>query len=65
MRRARSCSGHGWGRSEITANPKDTKDHEKGVWTLPPELVLGDKDRARYAARGESDRMTLKFVKPE
>jgi predicted methyltransferase len=51
-------------RSEINANPKDTKDYAKGVWTLPPGFAEGDKDRARYAAIGESDRMTLKFVKP-
>ena len=50
-------------RSEINANPKDTKDHPKGVWTLPPSFALGDVDRAKYAAIGESDRMTLKFVK--
>jgi len=52
------------GRSEINANPRDTKDYEKGVWTLPPAYRLGDKDRAKYAAIGESDRFTLKFVKP-
>lgn len=51
-------------RSEVNANPKDTKDYEKGVWTLPPVLREGEKDRARYLAIGESDRMTLKFVKP-
>jgi predicted methyltransferase len=50
-------------QSEINANPKDTKDYEKGVWTLPPTFELGDKDREKYAAIGESDRMTLKFVK--
>lgn len=50
--------------SEINANPKDTADYPKGVWTLPPNYAEGDKDRARYAAIGESDRMTLKFVKP-
>ncbi len=50
--------------SEINANPKDTKDYPKGVWTLPPTLTLGDKDRAKYLAIGESDRMTLRFVKP-
>ena len=50
--------------SEINANPKDTKDYEKGVWTLPPRFAEGDVDRAKYAAIGESDRMTLKFVKP-
>jgi predicted methyltransferase len=50
--------------SEINANPKDTKDYPQGVWTLPPVLREGDKDRAKYLAIGESDRMTLKFVKP-
>ena len=52
------------GKSEINANPKDTKNYEKGVWTLPPTLDLGDKDREKYVAIGESDRMTLNFVKP-
>lgn len=52
------------GKSEVNANPKDNADHEKGVWTLPPVLANGDKDRAKYLAIGESDRMTLKFVKP-
>ena len=52
------------GESEINANPKDTKDYPKGVWTLPPNLTEGEKDRAKYVAIGESDRMTLKFVKP-
>ena len=51
-------------KSEVNANPKDTKDYEKGVWTLPPTLTLGDVDRAKYVAIGESDRMTLRFVKP-
>ena len=51
-------------RSELLANPKDTKDWPKGVWTLPPTYALKDKDRAKYQAIGESDRMTLKFVKP-
>jgi predicted methyltransferase len=50
--------------SEINANPKDTKDHPKGVWTLPPMVRLGDKNRDQYMAIGESDRMTLKFIKP-
>ena len=50
-------------QSEINANPKDTKDYPKGVWTLPPTLTLGDQDRAKYLAIGESDRMTLRFVK--
>lgn len=52
------------GRSEINANPRDTKDYAKGVWTLPPVLREGETDRAKYLAIGESDRMTLKFVKP-
>lgn len=52
------------GASEINANPKDTTDYPRGVWTLPPRLVEGDKDREKYLAIGESDRMTLKFVKP-
>lgn len=51
-------------KSEINANPKDTADHPRGVWTLPPRLALGDEDKAKYQAIGESDRMTLKFVKP-
>ena len=51
-------------KSEINANPKDTKDYPKGVWTLPPNYAEGDKDRAKYEAIGESDRMTLRFVKP-
>lgn len=52
------------GAAEINANPKDTRDYEQGVWTLPPTWRLGDKDRDRYAAVGESDRFTLKFRKP-
>ena len=51
-------------RSEINANPQDTRDWEQGVWTLPPVLRLGDKDRAKYLAIGESDRFTLRFMKP-
>ena len=51
--------------SEVNANPLDTADHEKGVWTLPPRLALGEKDIAKYKAIGESDRMTLKFRKPQ
>jgi predicted methyltransferase len=51
--------------SEVNANPKDTTDWEKGVWTLPPTFALGDTDRAKYEAIGESDRMTLKFIKPK
>jgi predicted methyltransferase len=52
-------------RSEINANPNDTRDYEEGVWTLPPVLRLEDRDRERYVAIGESDRMTLRFRKPE
>lgn len=51
-------------RSEINANPKDTADHPAGVWSLPPTLRLGDTDRDKYLAVGESDRMTLLFIKP-
>jgi len=51
------------GRSEVNANAKDTKDHPEGVWTLPPTYRLKDQERAKYAAIGESDRFTLKFVK--
>jgi len=51
-------------RSEINANLKDTKDYPQGVWSLPPVLRLKDVDREKYLAIGESDRMTLKFVKP-
>jgi predicted methyltransferase len=50
--------------SKINANPRDTHDYPKGVWTLPPNYAEGDKDKAKYAAIGESDRMTLKFRKP-
>jgi predicted methyltransferase len=50
--------------SEINANPRDTKDHPNGVWSLPPSLRGKDVDRERFLAIGESDRMTLKFVKP-
>ena len=51
--------------SEINANQKDTKDHPEGVWTLPPNFRAGEVDQDKYAAIGESDRMTLKFRKPE
>ena len=51
--------------SSVNANPNDTHDHPRGVWTLPPTLRLGDQERERYLAIGESDRMTLRFVKPE
>ncbi len=51
-------------KSEINANPKDTKDHPNGVWTLPPGNNHEEADREKYQAIGESDRMTLRFVKP-
>jgi predicted methyltransferase len=50
--------------SEVNANPRDTKNYPAGVWTLPPDYRLGNIDRAQYSAIGESDRFTLKFVKP-
>jgi predicted methyltransferase len=53
------------GASEVNANPKDTTDWPEGVWTLPPTLALKDTDRAKYLGVGESDRMTLRFVKPK
>ncbi|MBA2466312.1 MAG: class I SAM-dependent methyltransferase [Sphingomonas sp.] len=52
------------GSSEINSNPLDTADWPNGVWTLPPSLALKDQERERYLAIGESDRMTLKFIKP-
>jgi predicted methyltransferase len=51
------------GRSEVNANPKDTKDYPVGVWALPPTYRMKDQERAKFAAIGESDRFTLKFVK--
>lgn len=51
------------GKSEINANPKDTADYPDGVWTLPPNYALKDQDKAKYAAIGESDRMTMLFRK--
>jgi predicted methyltransferase len=53
------------GRSDVLRNPKDTHDHPRGVWTLPPSLALGDQDREKYLAIGESDRFLLKFTKPK
>jgi predicted methyltransferase len=53
------------GRSDVNRNPLDTHDHPEGVWTLPPDLALGERDRDKYLAIGESDRFTLKFVKPD
>lgn len=52
-------------KSEVNANPKDTKDYSAGVWTLPPTLRLKDQDREKYIAIGESDRYTMTFVKPK
>ncbi|WP_446831354.1 class I SAM-dependent methyltransferase [Candidatus Foliamicus sp.] len=52
-------------QSEINANPNDTRDYPEGVWTLPPTLRLGDEDREKYVAIGESDRYTMRFRKPE
>lgn len=49
-------------RSEVNANPKDSKDHPEGVWTLPPSCRLKDVDK-KNTAIGESDRMTLRFIK--
>ena len=51
-------------RAEINANPRDSKDYPEGVWSLPPTYRMKDVDRARFAAIGESDRFTLKFIKP-
>jgi predicted methyltransferase len=51
------------GESQVNANPNDTKDYPKGVWTLPPNFAEGDTDKAKYAAIGESDRATLLFLK--
>jgi predicted methyltransferase len=51
-------------KSEINANPKDNADHKHGVWALPPTFANKDEDRKIYADIGESDRLTLKFVKP-
>ena len=53
------------GQSEVNSNPRDTKNYPNGVWSLPPTYEGGDLDRAKYAAIGESDRMTLRFVKPK
>ena len=51
--------------SEINANPADSKNYPKGVYALPPTLAMGLQDRNLYLEIGESDRMTLKFVKPD
>ena len=52
------------GKSEVNANPKDTADHPNGVWTLPPSNQHDAADNEKYKAIGESDRMTLRFIKP-
>lgn len=52
-------------KSEINANGKDTKNYPKGVYALPPTLAMGKKNKGLYMDIGESDRMTLKFIKPE
>ena len=52
-------------KSEINANPKDTKHYPKGVWTLPPNYAEGDSDKAKFTAIGESDRFTMLFQKPK
>ena len=52
-------------KSEVNANPRDTKDYEQGVWALPPTWRAGNRDRAKYEAIGESDRFTLRFRKPQ
>ncbi|MFT5161618.1 MAG: putative methyltransferase [Alteromonadaceae bacterium] len=53
------------GRSGINANPQDTKNYPRGVYALPPTLAMGAADRDKYLSIGESDRMTLKFIKPK
>jgi predicted methyltransferase len=53
------------GKSEINSNPHDTKNYPHGVWSLPPTYQGGNVDKAKYTAIGESDRMTLRFVKPQ
>jgi predicted methyltransferase len=52
------------GRSEVNANPRDTRDHANGVWSLPPTLAGKDVDRERFVAIGESDRFTHRYRKP-
>jgi predicted methyltransferase len=52
------------GKSELNANPKDTTDWPRGVWTLPPSFALGAQDHDKYAAIGEADNFVLKFRKP-
>ncbi|MDO7833955.1 methyltransferase [Sphingobium sp. HBC34] len=65
VRRIAEAAGFEYvGASDVNANPKDTADWPKGVWTLPPSLSQKEVDRDKYLAIGESDRMTLKFRKP-
>jgi predicted methyltransferase len=64
VERARAAGFELQDRSEVNANPRDTRDHPNGVWSLPPTLRGGATDRERFLAIGESDRMTLRFVKP-
>jgi predicted methyltransferase len=64
IERARAAGFELAGRAEINANPNDTKDYPDGVWSLPPTLRNVGADRERRLAIGESDRMTLKFIKP-
>jgi len=61
---AEAAGFHVLASSEINANPRDNADHPEGVWSLPPSLRLGEQDREKYVAIGESDRMTLTFSKP-
>jgi len=63
IERARAAGFELQARSEVNANPLDTKDYAKGVWSLPPTLSNGDTDKAKYLAIGESDRMTHRYVK--
>lgn len=63
IERARAAGLELAARSEINANPRDTKDHAQGVWALPPTLTNGDTDREKYLAIGESDRFTHRYVK--
>jgi predicted methyltransferase len=63
IERARAAGFELQARSEVNANPLDTKDYAKGVWSLPPTLTNGETDKAKYLAIGESDRMTHRYVK--
>jgi predicted methyltransferase len=64
IERARAAGFQLAARSEVNANPRDTKNHPNGVWSLPPTLRGGDVDRDRFLAIGESDRFTHRYVKP-